>query len=164
MTEETPESSEAPASEGSAEGVDGPNVAAEFKALPAAEKMLAIAAVAVLLGFLFSPHPRFSGLFDLSKSNPYDESAGWFNTLAFLGAVFCIILISLDLFGVKVIWQKIKVKLLILVAALPALGFIIDKLGDFWGALMFAGMIVMLYVAAKIGTREKIIKVTRSED
>ena len=132
-------------------------------ALPAAEKMLAIAAVAVLLGFLFSPHPRFAGLFDFSKSSLYDESAGWFNTLAFLGSVFCIILISMDLFGVRAIGQKIKVKLLILVAALPALGFVIDKLNDFWGALMFAGMIVMLYIGAKIGTREKIIKVTRSE-
>ncbi|MCZ6574684.1 MAG: hypothetical protein O7C98_16145 [Planctomycetota bacterium] len=152
MTEETPESSEAPASEGSAEGVGGPNVVAAFKALPAAEKMLAIAATAALLGFILSSQWDF-----LFKHT-------WFPTCIFLGSVLCLAVIAMDLFGVKVLGHGLKMKLLLLLAVLPAIGFVVDALKNFWYALMLAGMFVMAYVGAKIGTREKIIKVTRSED
>ncbi len=149
MTEETPESFEAPATEDSA---GGPDVAAAFKALPAAEKMLAAAAVAVLLGFIIS------GGFDfLFKSI-------WFPTCAFVGSVLCIVIIAMDLFGVKVLGHGLKMKILILLAITPAIGFIVDALANFWHALMLAGSIMMLYVGGKIGTREKIIRVKRSED
>ena len=152
MTEETPESSEAPASEGSAEAAGGPNVGAEFKALPAAEKMLAIAASAALLGFILSD--QWSFLFKV----------GWFTTCIFLGSVLCLVIIALDLFGVKFLGHGIKMKLLLLLAVLPAIGFVVDALKDFWYALMLAGMLVMAYVGAKIGAREKIIRVKKSED
>ena len=156
MTEETPESSEAPASEGSAEEAGGP--IAEFKALPAAEKILAISAVAVLLGFLFSPG-SFGRLFKFSR-----YEGGWFNTLAFVGSVGCIIVICLGVFGVKLMGHGLKIRMLIGLAVLPALGFVIDELQEFWGALMLAGAVMMGYVAAKISTREKIIKVKKSEE
>ena len=148
MTEETPESSEAQAAEGSA---DGPDLAKAFKALPAAEKMLAIAAIAVLLGFIIAG--GFEVLF----------KAIWFPTCAFIGSVLCLVIITMDLFGVKVLGHGLKMRVLILLAITPALGFIVDALSDFWAALMLAGSIMMLYVGGKIGTREKIIK-PKSED
>ena len=41
---------------------------------------------------------------------------------------------------------------------LPAIGFVIDALNDFWYAVMLAGAIVMGFAAVKITSRENIIK------
>jgi len=120
---------------------------AEFASNPPAEKMLAVAALAVLLGFLFS-RQSWGGLFH----------GEWFLTLAFLGSVAVIVLVGLDLVGVTVMNPKFRVRVLLIAAVLPAFGFVIDKLMDPWYALMIAGAVCMAYAAAKITMREKIIK------
>ncbi|MHC4164854.1 MAG: hypothetical protein ACYSUM_22290, partial [Planctomycetota bacterium] len=60
----------------------------DFKAMLPAEKMLAIAALAVLLAFIFTG--RWEVLFKYV----------WFPTCAFLGAIGVLALTSLDLCGV----------------------------------------------------------------
>ncbi|MHC4608349.1 MAG: hypothetical protein ACYTAF_15670, partial [Planctomycetota bacterium] len=77
---------------------------------------------------------------------------------AFFGAVLVLALVIVDLFGVKFMDARWRVRLLILLAVLPVAGFIIDALRDFWAALMIAGAVVMAYAAAKITTREGIIR------
>lgn len=128
------------------------DILAEFQKNPAAEKMLAVAAIVVLLAFVFDN--RWGRLFDFGE---YSYQS-WFSTLAFLGSLLVIALVALDLFGVKVMEARLRLRALIALAMLPAVGFIIDMLkGTVWGAIMLAGAVVMAYAAAKITTREKII-------
>ncbi|MHC4222435.1 MAG: hypothetical protein ACYSUN_00445, partial [Planctomycetota bacterium] len=103
---------------------------AEFTRNPPAEKMLAVAALAVLLGFLFS-RQSWSGLFH----------GQWFLTLAFLGSIAVLILVGLDLFGITVMGPKLWVRVLLIAAVTPAIGFVIDQLLDPWYALMIAGAV-----------------------
>lgn len=122
------------------------DLVAEFKAMRPAEKMLAVAALVVLLAFLLKR--SWGGLF-----------AGWFNTCAFIGAVCILALTILDLVGVKTLVGKTRTYVMILLGVLPAAGFVIDLLSsDFWAAVMLAGAIVMGFAAVKITTRENIIK------
>jgi hypothetical protein len=118
---------------------------ANFKAMQASEKMLAIAALAVLLGFIFSNH--WNWLFKYH----------WFTTTAFLGSVLVLAVIVLELFGVRWIAAQMRTWILIGLAALPALGYVIDMLSDFWRALMLAGAVVMIVAAVRISTREGIL-------
>ena len=136
---ETPETDAAPAAQ-KPSPVDG------FKAMKNAEKILAVAAFATLVAFIFGK--KWDLLF----------SGGWFETCAFLGAIGVILLVSLHLFGVKLVDAKVRTYLLILCAVLPALGFVIDALTHLWHGLMLAGAVAMAYAGAKITTREQIIK------
>ena len=118
----------------------------EFKAMPAAEKMLAVAALAVLLAFIFAG--RWELLFKYL----------WFPTCAFLGAVCILALTGLHLVGTKFLGGRARTYVMILLGVLPAIGFVIDALHNFWHAVMLAGAIVMGFAAVKITTRENIIK------
>ncbi|MHC4548042.1 MAG: hypothetical protein ACYTEZ_04625 [Planctomycetota bacterium] len=122
------------------------DLVAEFKAMPAAEKLLAAAACAVILGWLISEgwHLFFK--------------VRWFPTCAFLGALGILALTVLDLFGVKIMSAKMRTYVIIALGVVPAVGFVIDALQHFWSAVMLAGAIVMALAAVKITTREKIIQ------
>jgi hypothetical protein len=123
------------------------DLVAEFKAMLPAEKMLAIAALVVLLAF-FILKREGGALF-----------GGAFDTCAFVGAVCILALTGLDLFGVKVLAGKARTNVMILLGVLPAAGFVIWLLkGDFRAAVLLAGAIVMGFAAVKITTRENIIK------
>lgn len=139
---DSPEPSPAP-SEGAAQKKTDP--VAGFKKMQTAEKMLAIAAAVTLIAFIIQG--KWSFLFAYI----------WFPTCAFLGSILVIVLVALELFGVKLFDAKTRIYILILCAILPALGFVVDALRDFWSGVMLAGAIVMGYAAAKITTREKII-------
>lgn len=119
---------------------------AEFKAMLPAEKMLAVAALVVILAFIFVG--RWSYLFKYR----------WFDTCAFLGAICILALTVLDLVGTQFLKGKARTYVMILLGVLPAIGFVIDALSNFWHALMLAGAIVMGFAAVKITTRENIIK------
>jgi hypothetical protein len=122
------------------------DVVAEFKAMLPAEKMLVIAALAVLLAFIFAG--RWEVLFKYL----------WFPTCAFLGAVCILASAILDLVGTQFLKGKTRTYVMILLGVLPAIGFVIDALHNFWHAVMLAGAIVMGFAAVKITTRENIIK------
>ena len=136
---ENPETEAAPAAK-------KPDPIAGFKAMKNAEKILAVAAFATLIAFIFGK--KWNVLFQ----------GDWFETCAFLGAVGVILLVTLDLFGVKVVDAKVRTYLVILFAVLPALGFVIDALTQLWHGLLLAGSVAMAYAGAKITTREQIIK------
>jgi len=121
------------------------NPLAEFNRLDPAEKMLAGAAVAVLLGFLFVN--AWGQLFSF-------KGQGWFHTFAFVGALGVVGVTALDLFGVKYVDAKFRPVILVGCAILPAIGFVLYSLGEFWWSLMLAGAVVMGYAAARITARE----------
>ena len=83
------------------------DVAAEIKQMPAAEKLLGLAAVVVLLSFIFAG--KWSWLFKIL----------WFPTCAFLGSIGAIALIATELFGVKLMDAKMRLYVLIGVSMLP---------------------------------------------
>jgi hypothetical protein len=120
------------------------NLSAEFGKLPGAERVLAIAAVAVLLGFMFH--------------EAREDIGTWFRNLALFGSLAVLILVTLKLFGVQLLRPAIDTRILVICAALPVVGFVVDKLKPFWGFVLFAGAILMAYTAAKISTREKLIR------
>lgn len=122
------------------------DVVAEFKAMLPAEKMLVIAAAAVILAFIFAG--SWNLLFKYI----------WFPTCAFLSAACILALTILDLVGTQFLKGKARTYVTIVLGVLPAVGFVIDKLSNFWHAVMLAGAIVMGFAAVKITTRENLIK------
>jgi hypothetical protein len=106
--------------------------------------MLAIAALAVLLGFLVSN--LWGSLF-----------RAWFPTLAFLGSLGIIILVGVDLMNAKILDEPLRTKVLVVLSLLPAVGFVFDALKTFWYAVMLAGAIAMSYAGARISLRENLV-------
>ncbi len=126
---------------------------AGLKGMPKAEKWLAAAAATCLLAFVFDS--RWNRLF---SGKVYSEP--WMHTLAFLGSIGLLTLIITRLLGIKVVSNALHPKLVVLCGVLPALGLIIDQLRQrrTWGVLLLASIFVMAYAAAKITTRDKILK------
>ena len=122
------------------------DVVGDFKAMLPAEKRLVIAALAVILAFIFAG--RWNFLFKYA----------WFPTCAFLGAACILALAGLDLAGTQFLKGAARTYVMILLGVLPAAGFVIDALHNFWHAVMLAGAIVMGFAAVKITSRENIIK------
>jgi uncharacterized membrane protein len=116
-------------------------VAANFKAMPVAERMLAGASLGVLLFFVF--RSAWSLLFHR-----------WFETLAVLGALGVMIVTGASLWRVKLLGGAARTYVLVALGALPAVGFVVDEFKDGWRAAMLAGSVVMGWAAFKITTRE----------
>ena len=139
MSETADQSTTSPASDSQPGPVDA------FGSMPRAEKMLAAAAAGVLVGFLFSR--EWDLLF-----------ADWFMTCALIGSAAVLALIIVDLFGIRFMDAKLRTWIIIILALIPAAGFVIDKILKPWTAVMLAGAIVMGLAAVKITTRENILK------
>ena len=140
MTTETETKPQLPAAAPPGSGAQDP--VARFRRLPAEEKWLAGAAVAVLVGFLISNswHKVFGG--------------GWFETCALIGAGLVLVLTVLDLFAVKLVEKGVRTWALALTACLPAAGWLFDLLSDFWTALIFAGSVALAWWAWQLLARE----------
>jgi len=127
-------------------GASAAKAAADFKAMPMFEKILAVAALVALVSFLFGV--GFSWLF---KS--------WHATGLFLGSVGVLGLIGTKLFGVVLLAGATHTFVLVLFALLPAVGLVIDTLsGTVWGFLALVATLAMAYAAAKITSREQLLK------
>ncbi|MGH7163287.1 MAG: hypothetical protein ACREID_07370, partial [Planctomycetota bacterium] len=85
----------------------GRDIGAEFKRMPQADKILAVAALVVIVSFVIVG--EWETLFEF-------RDAGWFPTLAFFGAVATAALVATRLFGVTLVGARLFTKLLILVA------------------------------------------------
>jgi len=136
---------------GSGGAASGKDLAGEFRKMPFAEKLLALAAAIVLVTWIVNEGWHF-----LFKNFTYGP--GWFMTLSLIGSVATIGIIVTRLLGIRLMAPDVTMKVLLLCGVLPMLGFLIDQLRNFWHALMIAGAFGMVYAAAKITTREHIIK------
>jgi hypothetical protein len=116
-----------------------------FKDMQTAEKILIAAALGVLVAFTFAGH--WARLF----------SGQWFITCAAVGSVGTLAFAALEMFGIKPVRRPARTYLIVFLALVPALGFIIDRLIDFWDGMVLAGAVAMAYAAAKITTRDNLI-------
>ncbi len=127
-------------------GTSAAKAAADFKAMPMAEKIVAVAALLGLAGFLFGH--GFSVLFK-----------AWHATGLFLGTLGVLVLIGTKLFGVVLLAGGMHTKVVVLLALLPAVGMVIDAMNlSVWFFLMLIATFVMAYAAAKITSRESLLK------
>jgi hypothetical protein len=134
-----------PGTSGAESGVKR-DVVGEFKRQPMAEKILAVAAAAFLLAFIFDG----TGWSILFKS--------WKATLAFFGCIGVLVLVVTSLLGIRLVAPKLYNWLLVIAAVLPALGLALDALRNFWYFVMLASILLMAYAGAKITTREQILR------
>ncbi len=138
MSEESTESSGG----GSSEKAD---LVAGMKAMGRAEQLVALGAAAFLLAFLFRGG-MWKHLFQFGRHS-YE---GWTYTLGFLGSLCVLVLVITKLLGVKLVNAKLAAKLLVVCAAAPAVGWIIDSLKDFWRFLAIVSIAVMAFAASRL--------------
>ena len=134
MSEESTESSSPPA--------EKKNLVAGFKEMGLAEKLVAMGAAGYVLAFVFGGGNSWKLLFRFSQ--------GWATTLGFVGALGVLVLIITRLLGIKLVNAKLGAKLLVLAAVLPAIGWVIDELQNFWYFLGLVSMALMAFGASKL--------------
>ena len=115
------------------------DVGAAIKNMDSAEKMLAVGAASFLLAFIVNS--AWGSLFDYQ---------GWWMTLGFLGSIGALTLVITKLMGVKLVDAKLGAKLLLLCAAAPAVGWVIDSLKNFWMFLMMISTAVLAFAATRL--------------
>ena len=113
----------------------------EIMDLPTAETVLCGSGAAVLLGFVFT-----AGWGNLLHS--------WHVAFAFAGATIAVTLLAFKMLGIKSLPAALQDKLIVGCAALPALGYVIEELQNFWSFLMLVGTIGMAYAAYRIMSRD----------
>jgi hypothetical protein len=123
------------------------DLAGEFKKMPQAEKILAIAAAVTLAMWAIN-----------EGWNKYLFFHNWFITLCLFGPVVVLGLIVTRLLGIRLLEPALYTKVLVLFSVLPALGFVVDAFARPKYAILLAGAIAMGYAAGKIGSREHLIK------
>jgi hypothetical protein len=118
----------------------------EFKAMPSAERWLAVFAVSVIAAYLIHGLTRRWG-------------KEVFDACALLGAAGVLGLVVPALFGTRLLTPRIRMYVFAVAGILPAVGFVIDLLAsDFWLAVMLAGGVAMGLTAWQIAERERLIK------
>ncbi len=137
MSEET--------NEDSGGGGEKKDVVAGMKAMGRAEQLVALGAASFLLAFLFRGG-SWKHLFQFGRYS-YE---GWTYTLGFLGSLCVLVLVITKLLGVKLVNAKLAAKLLVVCAAAPAVGWIIDSLKDFWRFLAIVSVAVMAFAATRL--------------
>ena len=125
------------------------DVKKELSAMPFAEKLLAGAAVAMLLAVLIEP---------MMRRRIFNH--GFWATCALIGAAVTIALVALHVLGIKVMDAKTRTYAVVGAAVLPILGFLIDLLEGqrLWGIIALVAMFVMAFAGLKITNRENLIK------
>ncbi len=113
----------------------------EIVNLPTAETILGGSGAAVLLGFVFT-----AGWGSLLHS--------WHVALAFAGATVGITLLIFKMLGIEPLPAALRDRVIVGCACLPALGFVIEKLQNFWSFLLLAGTVGMAYAAYRIMSRD----------
>lgn len=140
MTEESSEST------GSSTPAEKKDLVAGFKNMGATEKLVAVGAAGFLLAFLVKSEVTWKSLFKFG--NEYIQA--WWMTLGFLGAIGVLVLIVTRLMGVKLVDAKLWPKLVLVCAAAPAVGWVIDSLQNFWLFLMMVSTAVLAFGASKL--------------
>jgi hypothetical protein len=119
----------------------------EFKAMPSAERWLAVFAAAVIVAFLIR-----------ATSHSY-WSLRIFDVCALAGAAAVLALVVPQLFGVRLLKPRIRMFVFAIGGVFPAAGFVLDLLSsDLWLAVMLAGSVAMGLIAWQIAERERLLK------
>jgi hypothetical protein len=123
-----------------------PDPVKEFKAMPSAERWLAILAVGVIVCYL---------LFGLTRSWLLQA----FDVCALAGSIAVLVLVVPHLFGVRILSPRVRMYGFAVAGVFPAVGFVLYFLWtDFWHAAMLAGGVAMGLTAWQIAERERLLK------
>ena len=118
----------------------------EFKAMPAAERWLAVIAAGVIVAYL---------IYALTKT----WSLQPFDVCSLAGSLAVLVLVVPHLFGVRILSPRVRMYVFAVAGVFPAVGFVIQLLtGDIWHALMLAGGVAMGLTAWQIAERERLLK------
>jgi hypothetical protein len=123
-----------------------PDPMREFKAMPSAERWLAVFAAAIIAAYVIRGLSTFWG----------DRV---FDVLSLLGSAAVLGLVVPQLFGVRVLTPRVRMYVFAIGGVLPAAGFVFDLLAaDFWYAAMLAAGIAMGLTSWQIAERERLLK------
>ncbi|MCK6460701.1 MAG: hypothetical protein L6Q95_12510 [Planctomycetes bacterium] len=137
---------EEPREGGGAPKADRPDPMKEFKAMPSAERWLAVFAATVIVAYVIRGLTRYWG----------DRV---FDVLSLLGAAAVLGLVVPQLLGVRLLTPRVRMFIFAIGGILPAAGFVFDLLAaDFWYAAMLAAGIAMGLTAWQIAERERLLK------
>jgi hypothetical protein len=118
----------------------------EFKAMPSAERWLAVFAAGVIATYVIRGLNTMWG-------------DGLFDVLGLIGAGAVLGLVVPALFGTKLLTPRIRMFVFAIGGILPAAGFVFDLLRtEFWYAAMLAASIAMGLTAWQIAERERLLK------
>ncbi len=114
--------------------------------LTLADKVLAVIALIVVLGWIFSGSAFWSyGLFK-----------DWFATLSFLGAIIVVALLVLKAMEVKYLPPGLDKKVIAIASLLPVVGLLLSYLRTPIGFLTVGGSLALAYVSAMVYWRKHI--------
>jgi hypothetical protein len=118
----------------------------EFKAMPSAERWLAVFAISVILAYVIR------GLAHIWGDRMFD-------VLGLIGAGGVLALVVPQLLGRKLLSPRIRMYVFAAGGVLPAAGYVFDLLtSDIWNAAMLAAAIAMGLTAWQIAERERLLK------
>ncbi len=137
---------EEPQDSGAAAKKAKPDPVKEFKAMPSAERWLAVFAAGVIVCYL---------IFATTKIWLFQP----FDVCALVGSLAVLVLVVPHLFGVRILTPRVRMYVFAVAGVFPAVGFVIQLLtGDIWHALMLAGGVAMGLTAWQLADRERLIK------
>jgi hypothetical protein len=137
---------EEPKEDGGAAKATKPDPMKEFKAMPSAERWLAVFAASVIIAYVIHGVSRYWG----------DRV---FDFLSLIGAGGVLGLVVPQLFGVRLLTPRVRMYTFAVGGVLPAAGFVFDLLAaDLWYAVMLAAGIAMGLTAWQIAERERLLK------
>lgn len=137
---------EEPQDTGGAPKTAKPDPMKEFKAMPSAERWLAVFAAAVIVAYLIHGLTEYWG----------DRI---FDVLSLVGAAGVLGLVVPQLFGTRLLTPRARMFVFAIGGILPAAGFVFDLLAaDFLYAVMLAAGIAMGLTAWQIAERERLLK------
>ena len=116
-----------------------------IRSLPFQEKVLLGGAATILLAFFFNGDLTWGDVF-----------ATWYLRLSLLGAISAILLVATKAYGARFLPARALGQLLILCAALPVFGFLIDALRNFFNFAALAASVAMAYAGFRMIRRDGI--------
>jgi len=131
----------------------GPDVKANFTKLPLLEKVLAIIAVVVVIGWII-----------VWSSSTVDNAVGyerlfktWFSTLSFLGALAIVAIVGLKIAGIRPFPPSVENMVIPIASLLPVLGYVLKVvISSFEGFLTIGGSLALAYLSATTYWRKSI--------
>jgi hypothetical protein len=117
-----------------------PDFKANFGQLPLVEKVLAVIALVIIVGWIMAWTNEFN-MFGRFFSN-------WFTPLSFLGALVIVALVTLKVVGIRPLPPQAEAKVIPIASLVPVLGYLISLINMPYVLLTVGGSIALAYISA----------------
>jgi hypothetical protein len=128
-----------------------PDFQANFKQLPLVEKVLAVIAIVVIIGWIIAWSRKGDSVYTISGF-----FSNWFTPLSFLGALAIVTLVVLKVFGVRPLPPNVESKVIPIASLLPVLGYLTSIINMPAMLLTIGGSIALAYISATTYWRQRI--------